>query len=164
MYCRFCGKELVNEAFVCPDCGGLVRPLQKENIQPAQTERKEKLEKLSHIFAKIGMILNAVSFGVCVLSLTCFLGFAYIEGWQTPEEGIAWALLWLYSWMASVAIAGTACEFSTAGFIMGLIQKHNEKVKKFAVGVFVASIVLTLVSMFGFFFIFLTLENSPIFI
>ena len=162
MYCRFCGKELVNEAFACPSCGGLVHPLPKENIQPAQTERKEKVERLSHIFSKIGMILNIVAFGVCLLSLTCFFGFAYVKGWETVEEGIAWMLLWLYAWMASVSVGATACEFATAGFILGLIQKHNEKVKKRAICTFIASIIITLTAMFGFFFIFFTLENLPI--
>ena len=164
MFCRYCGKELIDEAYVCPACGGLVRPLPRVQTQsaPAQPERKEKLEKLSHIFAKIGMIFNAVAFGMCMLSLICFLGFAYVKGWQTPEEGIAWAFFWLYSWAGAVVVASASCEISTAGFVLGLIQKHNEKVKKFAIGVFVASIILTVVAMFGFIFIFLITENVPI--
>ena len=141
MFCRYCGKELIDEAYVCPDCGGLVRPLPsvQTQAQPAQPERKEKLEKLSRVFAKIGLIMNAVAFGMCVLSLTCFLGLRF-GAWVNESEGFAWALLWLYSWMISVGVASISCEVSTAGFVLGLIQKHNEEVKKFAIGVFVGNL------------------------
>ena len=139
MFCPYCGKELIEEAYICPDCGALVRELPKEQTQsaqstPSQPSRKEKLEKVTRVFATISVIANAVAIAFFVLSI-----FAKAFGWigeTSVEADELWFSFWKYGWFLTVM----TLEISLAAFILGCIQKYNAKVKKFAIGVFVGNL------------------------
>ncbi len=78
MFCRNCGKELCDEAFVCPQCGVLV----KENI----TKQKEKavVESNKDKIGLINDIFLIVSFGLaCLALLFCFIATMKggVAGW-----------------------------------------------------------------------------------
>ena len=135
MFCPYCGKELIDKAYVCTDCGALVRELTKGQTQhvPALPNRREKLEKPTRVFATVSAIVNAAALAFFVLSI-----FAKAFGWNATDE--LWFSFWKYGWFLTVV----NLELSLTAFILGFIQKYNVKVKKFAIGVFVGDLFVML--------------------
>ncbi|MBE7079141.1 MAG: hypothetical protein E7380_04725 [Clostridiales bacterium] len=155
MFCRHCGKEVFDEAFVCPSCGGQLRHI--PTAQPApQTNRRAKFAKVSRILSTVTAILNGVALGFWLMKIIgTVIGF---KGGETGEHVGAWMMV--YGWIFSMIFALIACEAGTAGFVFGLIQKDNRKVKRFAIIVFVVSVVLATVGVFDLFHLSLISELS----
>lgn len=108
MFCRNCGKELCDDAFVCPNCGCLAKDLPKAEVERAPVENK-KGSKLT----TVALILCTISWG-----LMCFgdgMGFF-------PVVSLI-ALIWGFL-------------VATVAFIFGLIQKKEKWVKYLAIFVF----------------------------
>ena len=133
MFCPYCGKELIDKAYVCTDCGALVRELPKAQTQPvpALPNRREKLEKPTRLFATVSAIVNAAALTFFVLSI---FSKAFGWGWETSVDADElWFSFCKYGW----SLTAVNLEISLTAFILGFIQKYNVKVKKFAIGVFV---------------------------
>ena len=84
MFCRNCGKELCDEAFVCPQCGVLV------NENTGKQKEKSVVESNKDKIGLINDIFLIVSFGLaCLALLFCFIaamkggmeGRIYISKW-----------------------------------------------------------------------------------
>lgn len=148
MFCRHCGKELCAQAYVCPACGALVRALPVVQTEPTAPQRREKLERLSRTFSKIAAVFNGIAFGFLLLligsTIICFTA-------TNNDQAINGFFLFLCAWVYGVLTAAAAAELATAGFVLGLIQKHNEEVKKFSIIIFVVSLVLLVTNTFGWF-------------
>lgn len=160
MFCRHCGKQLADEAYVCPSCGGLIRPLPTVAPAPAVAapQRKERLERLSKIFTKIGIIFNAVAFGLVILtwiglviSMISLDGF-YSHAYEAEYDLVILygVLLCVYAWIFSVLVSAIGFELSTAGFVLGIIQKYDEGIKRKSTVVFIWGIILFTVSFLGY--------------
>lgn len=145
MFCKYCGKELSEQAIVCPGCGCLASasrpaeteaPMQVEQAPFIEQESAEgklvKNEKKAKIFSVLGFIFLCVeAFFLCAHiadALYCLLGrIAY------HDEGGA-VMAFLISW-AALAMGITA-------FVFGIkIKKRNVALSTITIFVFVASIV-----------------------
>ena len=61
MYCRNCGKEISDQAYVCPNCGVLIQSnSQKQRDDEADNESKVGWGFLSFFFPLVGLILFCV--------------------------------------------------------------------------------------------------------
>ena len=63
MYCRNCGKEISDQAYVCPNCGVLVQSTtnsQKQRVEESDNESKVGWGILSFFFPLVGLILFCV--------------------------------------------------------------------------------------------------------
>ena len=66
MYCSVCGKELLDKAVVCPNCGCLVKD--KANSNPFQTQSKTQISLIlgiigiisAWLFALVGHIVSII--------------------------------------------------------------------------------------------------------
>ncbi len=63
-YCSKCGKELFDEAVVCPGCGCMVG----EPVTPPAEQSKKK-ESVLKLAAKILMIISTVTMGLYIIPL-----------------------------------------------------------------------------------------------
>lgn len=180
MYCRFCGKQVADEAYLCPSCGCLIKPLPQTEVDfaakavelPAKegpSNAQKKLHKLSKIFTKVGIILNAIAFGFLVLGLIFFAVAAYglstyneLGGYYASsseyyygaiaeaQELLVGSCMGLYYCaMCTMSVSAISIELSTAGFVLSLIQKVDPAVKKKSIPVFVCSIVFFVLSIYG---------------
>lgn len=175
MYCKYCGKEVSEHAFVCPACGGLlgeIVPVQTQTKEAAQnvpaqplkttsqeesgtqtTERKhERLAKLSKTFGILSLSFAGAT--ACILLFATLGGLITQYGTGTESwlsDGVAFVLGWLYSMIFGTLAMG----FGVPSFVLGLIQKDSESVKKISTIAFVLGIVL--------FFLSVSFLFSPIF-
>ena len=72
MYCRYCGKELPEEAKFCPSCGAklveeIETSIEAEPVFDMPKEEKPKSSKVWDTFATIGMILGIINMAMCLL-------------------------------------------------------------------------------------------------
>ena len=141
MFCRFCGNELHNEAYVCPSCGRLVKPLPTEYSdeqmqpcpQPIQPSRK--FYRLAKIFSILGTVFSGLTllFGVIFLSMIVF---------GVTLMGDAGIILVLYSLFALLAMVGFAPFALTMGILAFVFsRKSPEATGGFPVFTFIFSIV-----------------------
>ena len=66
MYCKYCGKELPEDAKFCPSCGKSIDAKNESVVYettPAYTLPKEP--KVWITFAKIGKVLGVISIAIC---------------------------------------------------------------------------------------------------
>lgn len=165
MFCRHCGRAVMEQAYVCPSCGGLIKPLpQAEYVAqptpaPNPSNKKKRLARLSHIFSKLGGIFNGIGLGFFLLELIGWAIIFAVNGYTGAHQNadgivygwygdiILWATMFiLYGWMFSLIFVAVAAEAATAGFVMGLIQAEDKAVKKRGIVVFVVTMVTTVVA------------------
>lgn len=95
-YCTKCGKELFDEAVICPNCGCMVQENKKNKV-----EKKDNNE-IVHIFSFISNILFAACFCIVIIMLGAsrievyegknnfhLAYFDFSEGISIPLVGIA---------------------------------------------------------------------------
>ena len=126
MFCGNCGKELVENAVVCPVCGCWVNREDKGSIMQG-VNKKEKKQKsvlmqvflyLSFSFACVTMICSVLSIVMCKLYIGKYSNGIWLEeGWAT----LAWILGLFSSGMGTVAFVLGGKEQENAGkMISGL--------------------------------------------
>ena len=97
MYCKYCGKEVDNDAVICPGCGKLtdkgnqvVKPVSASsasNVQP-KAQKKESLSKgtilaLTAFFCyAVGMMLNTI------VTLIGVIDKLYVPGSTAGQVGV----------------------------------------------------------------------------
>ena len=72
MYCKTCGKEIKDNAFVCPYCGCLVGTTEND-IQDAIPKTKN-YENLVKIFGILGLTFSIISIFISLFTLTSMAG------------------------------------------------------------------------------------------
>ncbi|MBR3842732.1 MAG: zinc-ribbon domain-containing protein, partial [Christensenellaceae bacterium] len=78
MFCRFCGKELADDAIFCDACGKKLHDdaeaVQKEPVQPKENSQVKKPKK--KLFVTIGIVLAAV----ILIAAVFFIGYSIVSG------------------------------------------------------------------------------------
>lgn len=73
MFCKYCGKELPDDAKFCPSCGVRIETIVVEaepiiDDEPlVQPTEKPKSTKVWDVFARIGLILGIINMATCLL-------------------------------------------------------------------------------------------------
>lgn len=184
MFCRFCGKQVLDEAYMCPSCGCMIRPL-PQTVAPVTVEApasKEPskahkvLHRLSKNFTKVGVILNAIGFGFTILSIIFMIiglvgaeEYGYLsqlcsstmEELNYAEEMMATGIMfWYFFGLYGLIAVAVSSELSTVGFVFSLIQKVDPSIKKKSIPVFAVAMFLmyqmTFVFIFGAYMLALT--------
>lgn len=161
MFCRYCGKELLDEAVVCPHCGCLVHEIKtaqddsqtdsqadlQTDLQPVaqaveQPVVSRKFYRLKKIFSIVGTALSGVALLCTLFSMwLMLLAFASNDG---NGGAIAFAILAIIFWFYfSVAISPFALASGILAFVFG---GKTEKRGAFAVTAFVLGIVAFVVA------------------
>lgn len=83
-FCSHCGHELLNDAFVCPNCGCKVDGV-KENSN-CESQKKEDVNYILATVAKAFMILACVSSGIVLLPL-CWTIPMTMYYWKAIDNG-----------------------------------------------------------------------------
>ena len=146
MFCRNCGKELCEKAYVCPACGVLVgqKPTVKTEEKLVEKVQEEiTIGELSKK-TKLAKLFGILSFCcICVTFLFVFIGIAdsYVIGSYYYFFIASWGITtgWIVSWVA-LGLGITA-------FIFGLKQKEYAT-NYISTLVFIASIAAFLIHMF----------------
>lgn len=87
MYCKNCGKQLSDDAIMCPECGSPTKPLatipsEKENITVAPEGDVEKINSLGAIgfFLSMFASVTSVVFGGLMYGIGGAVIFIYMIG------------------------------------------------------------------------------------
>ena len=147
MFCKYCGKELSDEAIVCPGCGCLARdsyPEETPNVPPVapvvstvdvEAEKRARIksgEKQAKLFSILAFIFLCVEFFFLCAHIADALQF--LLGTIYYHDTGAAAVAFLFSW-AALAMGITA-------FVCGVkIKWENAALRTITIFVFVASIV-----------------------
>ena len=164
MFCRYCGKEILDQAVLCPHCGMMVKQVdfsalqqpqvakppqvgwQQSQVQPQMYAQPQtlppeivdkKAEDLKTPLARIFGIISAVFIG---LSLAVLIGalFSYLYyygGYSSSQYGTE-----LYDDVAAALLFGfVALGTGITTFVLGLKQK-NVGVRYVSTVIFIASI------------------------
>ncbi len=83
-YCSHCGKELVDEAVVCPNCG-CAAEMQTPPPPPPEAQKSEMADVL-RLIAKIFMIIGCVSFGAALIPLAWSIPMT-VHYWRCVRDG-----------------------------------------------------------------------------
>lgn len=152
MFCRYCGKEILDEAVLCPHCGVMVKNVTLPTQQVQNVPKKVKEEKtdtccelkqtrLTRIFGIVSAVLSGlvlmILFGGIVEQFGYFMGYSSsIYDMNALMDAASGAFLF--------SMIGLG--FGIASFVLGLKQK-NVGVRYLSTVIFVASIFATLISM-----------------
>ena len=152
MFCRYCGKEILDEAVLCPHCGVMVKKidLTAQQAQNASQKAKEnktdcccelKKTRLTRIFGTVSAVLCGlvlmILFGGIVEQLGYFMGYSSsVYDRNALSDAASGAFLF-----GLIALG-----FSIASFVLGLKQ-NNVGVRYLSTIIFVASIFATLIPM-----------------
>ena len=155
MFCRYCGKEILDEAVLCPHCGVMVKNVDFSALQgqaqakvqhpqalQGQTEVKKvdnactdelKTTRLTRIFGIISTVFIGLSLAIVLSGLFSYL--YYYEGYFDPEYNTE-----LYDATAAALLFGfVALGTGITTFVLGLKQK-NVGVRYVSTVIFIASI------------------------
>lgn len=146
MFCRYCGKEILDEAVLCPHCGVWVKkidlPVQAkkdEAVKPAESAENERKNDLAK--SRLLRIFGIISFAfVCLTALLVAGGLAsniyyymgYSSSYYYPEYANEAFGVGVFTAMIALG-AGIVC------FVFGLKQK-NASLRFLATLVFIAAV------------------------
>ncbi len=127
MFCKNCGKELCEQAFVCPDCGCLTNNLPEKSVSKAENNSKP-MDKKGAV-----KLLTVISFGCFCLALF-FAFLALSDPTIKLRSTSSYQYISIYFWEGYV-IPGLILSLGALGtgltaFILGW-QKGTEDTVKF---------------------------------
>ena len=145
MFCRHCGKELLDEAVLCPNCGKMVKKAsfstQKNAFgQVNQTSEQEKSEKRKTVFSKtFGVTATVFIWLSLAMTLSGIMEYVYSYqmGYSSPITEFH---------VSAVFMGLIALGFGITSFVFGIKQK-NYAVKYISTIVFIASIFAVFIPM-----------------
>ncbi|MBQ8394740.1 MAG: zinc ribbon domain-containing protein [Clostridia bacterium] len=169
MFCRFCGNEVHDEAYICPSCGRQIKafpndfaeePVQPAELapieQPTPPKGKATVKRLSRVFGTLGIVFNALGFAFMLATLLGWImlmvGEAQVDYYASEPYFVIGTLFLMYGGIFGLIFTAFATEFATAAFVLGLIQKEDRTLKRRSIGVFVASMVIMALFIFVFFY------------
>lgn len=177
MFCRFCGNQVRDEAYVCPFCRRELKEIPTEITMPhVRVERprkprgKAKLQRLCRTFSTLGIAFNAAGFGLMILQVLgwvlLFIGTSqpvYNEAMETCMM-LATIFCGYFGFIFGIIFVGLGADFSTGAFILGLIQKEDKELKRRAIGVFIGGMALLVIWIFSFMFsiVFLSVAGASV--
>lgn len=163
MFCRYCGKEILDQAVLCPHCGMMVKnvdfsalqeqtqptaqPKFEQPIQPMQptaqiqsepTEEEKaandlKTAKLARIFGIIAAVFIGLSLAVIISGIYSYL--YYYQGYSSSQYSSE-----LYESASAALLFGfVSLGGGIASFVLGLKQT-NAAVRYISTVIFIASI------------------------
>lgn len=90
MYCRNCGKQIEDNAVVCPYCGVLTHDVQpaQQQAQPVYQQAAPQKEEEFNVIALVGFIL---SFFICIAGLVCSI-IGYNQAKESNGNGKGFAI------------------------------------------------------------------------
>ena len=162
MFCRYCGKEVLDQAYMCPSCGRMLKELPSPIVEPIPIE--EKPQKKRDKYKVPAMVLSIVATVLSGIQLAFVLGTMSTLGVALFGSSVVgsddWAALgWLgVVWFAYGvwALIGLS-PFSTATGIIGFCfgrKTENKKIKKLSIVAFVLAIIVAVCAVFAYAFIF----------
>lgn len=87
MFCIQCGKEVLDEAVVCPNCGCLIGKI------PKRKGVVKKDEQTTALSIGVSHILLFIAFGLACLSVMLFLGWVFVVAFFTSMGAVAIGVL-----------------------------------------------------------------------
>lgn len=110
MFCKKCGAEIDDEAYVCVHCGTLVKDLpSKQNASNTRyyTRYSEQYRKKTNVMAIVGFILSFLG-GILGLIFS-IIGLNQCRSRKEDGEGLAIAgvvisLIWFVYWLLLILI------------------------------------------------------------
>ena len=140
MFCRKCGKEVLDEAAFCTGCGCWLDNAPKKQ----EKNREDKAEK----FAKLSKLFGILAFSFIMTTL--FFVFIAIAGaeltndlyWYSDEYMIYWDEVGV-AW--AIVTACPALGFGITSFVLSKKAKENIAVRYISTLIFIMSIVVFLI-------------------
>ena len=141
MFCKNCGKEVADGAYVCTGCGCLVQDT-KNNVLLEETKKapSAKITLLLKIFLMISISCAVLGIACYAIAVALAEGYVYIGsyssyGYASVYPNFGWCLF---------ALCYSFCHLGTAipAFIFGLKEKQEQGLKFISLLNFIASIIL----------------------
>ena len=157
MFCRYCGNEVLEQAYMCPACKNMLKALPTEKFvteqesdaskESAKSPKRDKFKVAGMVLSIVCIVLSAVQilflFGAFSAFATALWGMEYT---QDDWAALGWfgVVLFAYSWVISMALSPFSTATGIVGFIFGRKTEHK-KVKKLSLVSFIlAMIALTI--------------------
>ena len=142
MFCRHCGKELLDEAVLCPNCGKMVKKVDFSGQQTngfGRTDKQADQEKIDKRRASLSKTFGVTSSVFIWLSLAMTISgivdyIYYMAGYSSSTYGA-----YMDTIVSAVVMGLIALGFGITSFVWGIKQK-NYAVKYISTIIFVASI------------------------
>lgn len=122
MFCKYCGKEILDNAVICVHCGVMVDGVKAPKKEQVAVEETEKKRSLTKIFGILSVSFLAVAIFFCFLGISTFYLYIYSPYSATLsnvrylyQSYAIWE--WIFAWIA--------LGFSIATFIIGRREKEN---------------------------------------
>lgn len=141
MFCKNCGKEVADGAFVCTGCGCLVDETHHNKV--VLEERKKAPSNKITVLLKVFLI---ISISCALLSMACFaIAVALSSGWLYGSSNVS---VYLNADWCVFTFCCSLCHLGTAipAFIFGLKEKQEQGLKFIALMNFIASIIAFITS------------------
>lgn len=168
MFCKYCGKEVSDYAFVCPHCGGLIGELPNAKTQAQQAKEADHFfgtatntgaqaatmqppSKKHVVFAKVSKIISIVSLvfsGIAFFSLA-LAALGMLAGGLDGHE--VWFALYVMGLIYGFACGVITLQLGIVGFVFGRIQKHSMEVANLSKTAFILCLISFVLSLFFFF-------------
>ena len=140
MFCKNCGKEVAENAYVCTGCGCLVdkaSPTKTSIVEEMEKQPANKITLLLKIFLIISITCAALGFACTAIACAASEGWGYSSSnhfyvYVYPNFG--WSL---FAFCYSFFYLGTAIP----AFIFGLKEKKEQSLKFISLMNFIISII-----------------------
>ncbi len=114
MFCRHCGKEISDEAFMCPDCGTPTIERKNKNIEiPNQLQNSDKKEKgisiIGFLFALIAFITGII-FGSFFFVFSASVVLLYVISATTILPALTSLAIGIYTIITSTENSDKICK------------------------------------------------------
>ena len=145
MFCRYCGKEVLDQAYMCPSCGRMLKELPSPIVEPIQIEEKPKddYKVKTRIFSIIGIALGALQILLIGAALVLIGSIGYFTEMCKEGEAVVAAVYGLFSF-AGGAYASFLYPVTLTMGIMGFCngrKTQDTKGKRLSVAAFIISLV-----------------------
>lgn len=128
MFCRHCGKEISDEAFMCPDCGTPTIERKNKNIEkPDQSQNSDAKEKgisvIGFLFALIAFITGII-FGSFFFVFSASVVLLYVISATTILPALASLAIGIYTIITATENSDKICKpfaitsVSLSGFVV----------------------------------------------
>ena len=149
MFCRYCGKEVLDQAYMCPSCGRMLKELPAPIVEPIQIEEKpqkkrDKYKVPAMVLSIVTLVLSGIQLCFVASTLSMF-GIAFLgvgSSLNGSWEALGWLGVVFFAYTVYILIG--LSPFSTATGIIGLVfgrKTENKKMKKLSVAAFVLALV-----------------------